>query len=97
MIAGPVSTTASGPGKRILCVQVIEPEDDVNYQLHKFWDIDVFGVRVETAPPNTRSEQRAMDVLNKTCRRVESGYELELLWTANRPPLLNNYDTALKR
>ena len=34
VIAGPVSTTASGRGKRILHVQVIEPEDDVNYQLH---------------------------------------------------------------
>ena len=87
MIAGPVSTTASGPGKRILRVQVIEPEDDVNYQLRKFWDIDVFGVRVETAPPYTRSEQKAMDVLSKTCRRVESGYELGFLWKVDGPPL----------
>ena len=97
VIAGPVSTTASDPGKRILRVQVIEPEDDVNYQLRKFWDIDVFGVRVETAPPYTRTEQRVMDMLNKTCRRVGSGYELGLLWKANRPPLPDNYDTALKR
>ncbi|KAK3711147.1 hypothetical protein QZH41_020718, partial [Actinostola sp. cb2023] len=43
------------------------------------------------------SEQRAMDILDKTCRKVESGYELGLLWKANRPPLPNNYDTALKR
>ena len=56
VIAGPVSTTASLPGKRILCVQLIEPEDDVNYQLRTFRVIDVFSVRVETAPPNTRRE-----------------------------------------
>ena len=76
VIAGAVSTTASVPGKRILRVQVIEPGDNVSHQLRKFWDIDVFGVRVETAPSYTRSEQRAMDMLNKTCHRVESGYEL---------------------
>ena len=97
MIAGPVSTTASGPGKRILRVQWIKPEDDVSYQLRKLWDIDVFGVRVETAPPYTRRKQRAMDMLNKTYRRVESGYKLGLLWKADRPPLPDNYDTALKR
>ena len=44
VIAGPVSTTTSGPGKRILYVQVLGPEDDVSHQLRKFWDIDAFGV-----------------------------------------------------
>ena len=44
VIAGPVSTTTSGPGKHILYVQVLEPEDDVSQQLRKFWDIDAFGV-----------------------------------------------------
>ena len=97
MIAGPVSTTASGPGKRILRVQVMEPEDDVSHQLRKSWDIDAFGVRVETAPSCTRSEQRVREMLSKTCPLVESGYELGLLWKANRPPLPDNYDTALKR
>ena len=45
----------------------------------------------------TRSEQRVMDILKETCRNVESGYELGLLWKANRPLLPDDFDTALKR
>ena len=49
------------------------------------------------APLNTRSEKKAMDILKETCCRVDSGYELGLLWEANRLPLIDNYSTALKR
>ena len=38
-----------------------------------------------------------MDILKETCRRVDSGYELGVLWKANRPPLPDNYETTLKR
>ena len=70
-------------------------EDDVNYKLRKFWDIGIFGV--ETTPPYTHREQRAMDMLNKTCRRVGSGYELGLLLNADRVPFPDNYNTVLRR
>ena len=37
-----------------------------------------------------------MDIHKETCRRVDSGYELGVLWKANRPPLSDNYETTLK-
>lgn len=75
VIAGPIPT-ASGPRERILRVQVSEADEDANHQLRKLWEIDIFGVRGETAPSYTHSEQRAVDVLSQTCRQEESGYEL---------------------
>ena len=56
-----------------------------------------FGVRLEAASVYIRSEHRVMDILKETCRRVDSGYELGVLWKANRPPLPDNYETTLKR
>ena len=56
-----------------------------------------FGVRLEAASVYIRSEHRVMDILKETCRRVDSGYELGVLWKANRPSLPDNYETTLKR
>jgi hypothetical protein len=96
VISGPVPTTTK-PMKRILRVHVVDGEEDANHQLRKLWEIDSFGVRVEATTSYTRSEQRAVDIMNETCRRVESGYELGLLWKADRPPLPNNFKSALGR
>ncbi len=89
--------TASSQQKRVLRVRVVKGEEDANHLMRKFWEIDSFGVRVEATTTFTRSEQRAVDIMKETCRRVESGYELGLLWKANRPPLPNNFETALGR
>ena len=96
VISGPVPTTTK-PMKRILRVHVVDGEEDANHHLRKLWEIDSFGVRVEATTSYTRSEQRAVDIMNETCRRVESGYELGLLWKADRPPLPNNFKSALSR
>ena len=96
VISGPVPTTTK-PVKRILRVHVVDGEEDANHQLRKLWEIDSFGVRAEATTSYTRSEQRAVDIMNETCRRVESGYELGLLWKADRPPLPNNFKSALSR
>ena len=96
VIAGPVPTT-SNAAKLILRTRVVEGEEDVNHQLRKFWEIDSFGVRAEETVTFTGSEQHAVDKMNETCRRVESGYELGLLWKDDKPQLPNNYETALCR
>ncbi|CAB4028464.1 Pao retrotransposon peptidase superfamily [Paramuricea clavata] len=95
VISGPVPTTTK-PMKHILRVHVVDGEEDANHQLQKLWEIDSFGVHVE-ATTYTRSEQRAVDIMNETCHRVESGYELGLLWKADRPPLPNIFKSALSR
>ena len=35
----------------------------------------------------SHSEQRAMKIMKDSCQRVDSGYELALLWKPDRPPL----------
>ena len=35
--------------------------------------------------------------MKDSCRRVDSGYELALLWKPNRPPLPNNYTVVMRR
>jgi hypothetical protein len=80
-----------------LICPLVDGEDDANHQLRKLWEIYNFGVRVEATTSYTRSEQRAVDIMNETCRRVESGYELGLLWKADRAPLPNNFKSVLSR
>ena len=96
VISGPVGASSSS-GARVLRAHASDVENDTNHQLRSFWDVDTFGVRVEDTPMYSRNEQRAMEILRETCRPVDSGYELGLLWKQNRPPLPNNYNTALKR
>ena len=94
VIAGPVPTT-SNAAKCVLRTRVVEGEEDVNHQLRTFLEIDSFGVCAEETVTFTGSEQHAVDKMNETCRRVESGYELGLLWKDDKPQLPNNYETAL--
>ncbi|CAB4018436.1 Hypothetical predicted protein, partial [Paramuricea clavata] len=96
VIAGPVSAS-NGQEKRVLCVHVSGDEGDANRELRKFWDVDSFGVRAEIKSPYTPGEQKALDILDQSCKQQEFGYQLGLLWKTNRPSLPNNYDTALKR
>ena len=64
---------------------VVEGKKDVNHKLQKFWEIDSFGVRAEETITLTHSEQHADDKMNEMCCRVESGYELGLLWKDDIP------------
>ena len=96
VIAGPVPSP-NGQEKRVLRVHISEDEDDANRELRKFWEVDSFGVRAEIVPAYTPGEQKALDILDQSCKQQESGYQLGLLWKTNRPALPNNYGTALKR
>lgn len=88
---------SGGEGKRILRERATAVEEDVDLQLQRFWEVDAFGVKVESTPVYTHREPAIMEMMKQTYRKVDSGYELGLLWKANRPRLPNNFDTALKR
>ena len=70
--------------------------DGTNHQLHMFWDVNTFGVQVNEALMYSYTEQRAMKIMKGSCRQVDSGYELALLWKPNRPSLHND-TTTVKR
>ena len=95
VVAGP-NAANNGSKHHVLRTHVSSADEDTSQELRKFWEVDSFGVQVESAPPYTHAEQAAMDVLKKTCYPEDSGYEVGLLWKIDRPPLPDNYSTALK-
>ena len=47
--------------------------DDTNHQLHMFWDVNTFGVRVNEALMYSYIDQRAMKIMKGSCRQLDSG------------------------
>ena len=97
VIAGPVQTHGHAGTEKLVCRARVSEAEDTNHQLRMFWDVDTFGVRVNETPMYSHSEQRAMKIMKDSCQRVDSGYELALLWKPDRPPLPNNYTMAMRR
>ena len=97
VIAGPVPTHGHAGTEKLVSRSHVSEAENTNYQLRMFWDVDTFGVRVNETPMYSHSEQRAMKIMKDSCRRVDSGYELALLWKPDRPPLPNNYTMAIRR
>ena len=96
VVSGPIAS-AGTPTHRILRAHISAAEEDAGQLLRKFWEVDSFGVQGPPAPTYTRDEQATMSFLDGTCRQVDSGYEMGLLWKPDRPPLPDNYPMALKR
>ena len=97
VIAGPVQTHGHAGTEKLVCRAHVSEAEYTNHQLRMFWDVDTFGVRVNETPMYSLSEQRAMKIMKDSCRRVDSGYELALLWKPDRPPLPKNYTMAMRR
>ena len=96
VIAGPVQTHGHAGTEKLVCRAHVSEAEDTNHQLSMFWDVDTFRVGVNETPMYSHSEQRAMKIMKDSCRRVDSGYELALLWKPDRPPLPNNYTMAMR-
>lgn len=54
--------------------------------IHSFFDTESFGVRPAPHKQGAR-EQRALDILKRTVRRVDGRYEAGLLWASDNPCL----------
>jgi hypothetical protein len=63
---------SNGQEKRVLCVHESEGEGNANRELRNFWDVDSFGVRAEITSPYTPGEQKALDILDQSCKQQES-------------------------
>ena len=64
----------------------------------KFWQIDSYGVS-EKQNPNIlpQTEQRPLNVLEKTATNTNNCYTVELLWDDDNVALPDNKDLALSR
>ena len=56
----------------------------------QFWDSESFGTKTINSPVYTKDEQRAMNMLHQETRKLETGYEVLLLWKEDEPSLENN-------
>ena len=66
--------------------------------LEKFWKIDSFGTLKNDNPALLpRNEQKALNILQKTVKRIDSHYSVGLFCKEESPSLPNNRNLALSR
>lgn len=71
-------------------------EPELEEKIKVFYDLDCFGVRA--APHRLGAEeQRALDVLKRTTRKVGDRYETGLLWNDEAPKLPESRGMCLQR
>lgn len=76
-------------------VNFIAERDDLHEYVKEQFELESLGI-VEVSRKNAETE-RALEILNKTSRRVEGGWEVGLLWARDNTNLPENYNHALKR
>jgi len=72
-------------------------EEDFQELVKDFFMTDNFAVSPPKKVIQSKENERAMTILEKTTRRVDGAWETGLLWKEDHPVLPNNYQTALKR
>lgn len=72
-----------------------EKSDDLYELVKRQFELESLGI-VETSRKNIEHE-RANEILERTSRRVDGGWEVGLLWTRDEVHLPDNYNAALKR
>lgn len=72
------------------------PEEDAEMTnlFRQFLAVDEASVK---RSPQSKEDQRAMDILHNTTRRVAGRWETGLLWRSDEPSLPNNYNMAVRR
>ncbi|XP_028405773.1 uncharacterized protein LOC114528349 [Dendronephthya gigantea] len=63
----------------------------------QFWENESFGTKSTSEPLYSKDEKRAMDLLEQGTVKLETGYQVPLLWKENEPQLQNNRQVAMKR
>ena len=86
------------PRRSIHSFHVARAESEqLDVAFKQFWDSESFGTKTTNAPHYSNDEQRAIDILEHETKKLESGYEVPLLWKENEPQLQNNREVAKKR
>jgi hypothetical protein len=72
-------------------------EDQLNHQIHQFWDIESFGVTAKFKHPCSFEDQQAMHILDQETKFVDGHYEIPMLWRNKDKGLPDNKSMAEKR
>lgn len=62
-----------------------------------FFSTEEFGVKANTEMVSSRADNHALEIMRRTCKKLEKGYEIGLLWKSNTPTLPDSYQQALTR
>lgn len=92
VVHGPLSTF---PESAPESVNFISEKDDLYELVKQQFELESIGIS-EVSRKNVESE-RACKILDNTSRRVDSGWEVGLLWSRDEVHLPDNYDNAIKR
>ena len=91
---GPIGGSDTRPRVHHVSCADTEPLDTA---LKRFWESESFGTKTTNEPIYSKDEKRAMDLLEHGTVKLETGYQVPLLWKENEPRLQNNRQVALKR
>ena len=71
--------------------------ENLDVAFKSFWESESFGTKSTSQPLYSKDEKRAMDLLEQETVKLETGYQVPLLWKEGEPRLQNNRQVALKR
>ncbi|CAB3991238.1 Hypothetical predicted protein [Paramuricea clavata] len=91
---GPIAGSDSRPRVHHVPRADTEPLDAA---FKRFWESESFGTKPTNEPIYSKDEKRAIDLLEHGTVKLETGYQVPLLWKENEPRLQNNRQVALKR
>lgn len=77
--------------------ETMEEEKSIKEMMSSYFSIDSFGVKVPTEELVSKADERALDIMSKTLKPTEKGYEIGLLWKNDIVELPNSFRTALNR
>lgn len=71
--------------------------DQLNGLVKQYFADENVGIEPPAIAPMSKDDQKAMDILEKTCKFIDGQYEVGLLWKCDPPELPYSLATALKR
>lgn len=75
-------------------MELHEADTDLHNLFRQFMAVDEATVK---RSPLSNEDKRALDILQKTTRRVDGRLETGLLWRSDEPSLPDSYDMAIRR
>lgn len=62
-----------------------------------YFSTEAFGVKVPQNERKSKSDERAIKIMEETLKPTEKGYEIGLLWKNDKVEFPNTFSTALSR
>ena len=76
---------------------VSSPDDELHSMVKSWWKTESFGFKCDVTTKRSMEDERVMEFLDETTRRVDKRYEVGLIWKSPETVLPNNKVVAEKR